>query len=180
MHIIRQHIYTAKTIFFAVQISRYIPSYTSREVANKHTAIQLIAVIILTSSPRSKLNASCVLNVFSLAHFSQISSSVFAKSNAGGRLAMMLSQMAFQRHLLWRYYHQQLKICYQSQGGSLAVVLSCIEAFLVRYLIGRVRQATFSPEPPTQELPKCRFKLQLAQKFRQYFLFMYCLIFQLT
>ena len=139
MHIIRQHIYTAKTIFFAVQISRYIPSYTSREVANKHTAIQLIAVIILTSSPRSKLNASCVLNVFSLAHFSQISSSVFAKSNAGGRLAMMLSQMAFQRHLLWRYYHQQLKICYQSQGGSLAVVLSCIEAFLVRYLIGRVR-----------------------------------------
>lgn len=42
-----------------------------------------------TSSPLSKLSSSCFLNVCSSAHLAHISSSVLAKSSAGGRAAMM-------------------------------------------------------------------------------------------
>ena len=42
-----------------------------------------------TSSPRSRASSSCFLKVFSSAHLAQMSSSVFGKSSAGGRDAMV-------------------------------------------------------------------------------------------
>lgn len=43
-----------------------------------------------SSSPRSRLRASWVAKVDSLAHLAQISSSVLGKSSAGGRLAIIV------------------------------------------------------------------------------------------
>ena len=52
-----------------------------------------------TSSPRSKLNASCVLKVFSFSHLAHISSSVLAKSSAGGRFAMVAANYCVKVYL---------------------------------------------------------------------------------